>query len=163
LKLFFFWIVRYHAHGSFCFPHAALVPVAATCNPYAQPERLVPRGSATLQPFFRIGLRHSARLFQTAHRHHGETEFAGAGAAAGEQRRDAMLRGEAVNHTENRAVLHTVLRLPKESFMLNGQNIAADVHAVLTQMREFANAVREGRWLGYTGDTHNCEYRHRRF
>jgi glucose-6-phosphate isomerase len=69
-----------------------------------------------------------------------------------EQRRDAMLRGEAVNHTENRAVLHTVLRLPKEeSFMLNGQNIAADVHAVLTQMREFANAVREGRWLGYTG------------
>ena len=69
-----------------------------------------------------------------------------------EQRRDAMLRGEAVNHTENRAVLHTVLRLPKEeSFMLNGQNIAADVHAVLTQMREFANAVRDGRWLGYTG------------
>ncbi|MFZ6847807.1 glucose-6-phosphate isomerase [Undibacterium sp. RuRC25W] len=69
-----------------------------------------------------------------------------------EERRDAMLRGEAINHTENRAVLHTVLRLPKgESFDLNGINIAADVHQVLAQMRTFSDAVREGRWLGYTG------------
>lgn len=69
-----------------------------------------------------------------------------------EARRDAMLRGEAINHTENRAVLHTVLRLPKgESFYLNGENIAADVHAVLAQMRSFSDAVRDGRWTGYTG------------
>lgn len=69
-----------------------------------------------------------------------------------EARRDAMLRGEAINSTENRAVLHTVLRLPKgERFMLNGENIAADVHSVLAQMRSFSDAVREGRWLGYTG------------
>ena len=69
-----------------------------------------------------------------------------------ESRRDAMLRGEAINNTENRAVLHTVLRLPKgESFNLNGDNIAADVHKVLAQMRSFSDAVREGRWLGYTG------------
>jgi len=69
-----------------------------------------------------------------------------------EARRDAMLRGEAINHTENRAVLHTVLRLPKgEKFILNGENIAADVHSVLAQMRSFSDAVREGRWLGYTG------------
>ncbi|MBR7777182.1 glucose-6-phosphate isomerase [Undibacterium rugosum] len=69
-----------------------------------------------------------------------------------EARRDAMLRGEAINHTENRAVLHTVLRLPKdEKFMLNGENIAADVHSVLAQMRSFSDAVREGRWLGYSG------------
>lgn len=69
-----------------------------------------------------------------------------------ESRRDAMLRGEAINNTENRAVLHTVLRLPKgEKFMLNGENIAADVHSVLAQMRSFSDAVREGRWLGYTG------------
>ena len=69
-----------------------------------------------------------------------------------ESRRDAMLRGEAINNTENRAVLHTVLRLPKgENFMLNGENIAADVHSVLAQMRSFSDAVREGRWLGYTG------------
>ncbi|WMW81971.1 glucose-6-phosphate isomerase [Undibacterium cyanobacteriorum] len=69
-----------------------------------------------------------------------------------EGRRDAMLKGEAINNTENRAVLHTVLRLPKgERFMLNGENIAADVHSVLAQMRSFSDAVREGRWLGYTG------------
>ncbi|MES2050075.1 MAG: glucose-6-phosphate isomerase [Pseudomonadota bacterium] len=69
-----------------------------------------------------------------------------------ESRRDAMLRGEAINNTENRAVLHTVLRLPKgESFKLNGENIAADVHKVLAQMRSFSDAVREGRWLGYSG------------
>ncbi len=69
-----------------------------------------------------------------------------------EARRDAMLAGEAINHTENRAVLHTVLRLPKgESFTLKGENIAASVHQVLAQMRTFSDAVREGRWLGYTG------------
>ncbi|MFZ6727145.1 glucose-6-phosphate isomerase [Undibacterium sp. MH2W] len=69
-----------------------------------------------------------------------------------EERRDAMLRGEAINHTENRAVLHTVLRLPRgEAFELDGVNIAADVHQVLAQMRTFSDAVREGRWLGYTG------------
>lgn len=69
-----------------------------------------------------------------------------------EARRDAMLRGEAINLTENRAVLHTVLRLPKgESFYLHGDNIAADVHQVLAQMRSFSDAVREGRWLGYSG------------
>ena len=69
-----------------------------------------------------------------------------------ESRRDAMLRGEAINNTENRAVLHTVLRLPKgEAFNLDGENIASDVHKVLAQMRSFSDAVREGRWLGYTG------------
>ncbi|TDK60522.1 glucose-6-phosphate isomerase [Sapientia aquatica] len=69
-----------------------------------------------------------------------------------EERRDAMFAGEAINHTENRAVLHTVLRLPKgEQFIHNGENIAASVHQVLQQMRTFSDAVREGRWLGYTG------------
>lgn len=69
-----------------------------------------------------------------------------------EAKRDAMLRGDPINNTENRAVLHTVLRLPKgEKFILNGENIAADVHNVLAHMRRFSDAVREGRWLGYTG------------
>ncbi len=69
-----------------------------------------------------------------------------------EERRDAMFAGEAINHTENRAVLHTVVRLPKgEQFIHNGENIAASVHQVLQQMRTFSDAVREGRWLGYTG------------
>jgi glucose-6-phosphate isomerase len=69
-----------------------------------------------------------------------------------EERRDAMFAGEAINHTENRAVLHTVLRLPKgEKFIHKGENIAASVHQVLQQMRTFSDAVREGRWLGYSG------------
>ncbi|PRC94492.1 glucose-6-phosphate isomerase [Solimicrobium silvestre] len=69
-----------------------------------------------------------------------------------EARRDAMFAGEAINHTENRAVLHTVLRLPKgEAFHHQGENIAASVHAVLQQMRTFSDAVREGRWLGFSG------------
>ena len=69
-----------------------------------------------------------------------------------EGRRDAMLRGDPINSTENRAVLHTVLRLPKgEKFILNGENIAADVHSVLAHMRRFSDAVREEKWLGYTG------------
>src|SRR5712692_3698254 len=55
-----------------------------------------------------------------------------------EARRDAMLAGEAINHTENRAVLHTVLRLPAgQAFNLGGENIAAAVHQVLARMRTF--------------------------
>lgn len=69
-----------------------------------------------------------------------------------ESRRDAMFAGEAINHTENRAVLHTVLRLPKgEQFFHQGENIAAQVHQVREKMREFSDNVREGRWLGYSG------------
>jgi glucose-6-phosphate isomerase len=71
-----------------------------------------------------------------------------------ETRRDAMFAGEAINHTENRAVLHTVLRLPKgEQFEHQGENIAAQVHQVREKMREFSDNVREGRWLGYSGKT----------
>ena len=69
-----------------------------------------------------------------------------------EARRDAMFAGEAINHTENRAVLHTVLRLPKgEAFHHQGENIASSVHQVLEQIRAFSEAVREGHWLGFTG------------
>ena len=71
-----------------------------------------------------------------------------------ETRRDAMFAGEAINHTENRAVLHTVLRLPKgEQFEHQGENIAAQVYQVREKMREFSDNVREGRWLGYSGKT----------
>ncbi len=69
-----------------------------------------------------------------------------------EQRRAAMFAGEAINHTENRAVLHTVLRLPRDdAFQYQGENIAANVHQVLQQIRTFSDAVRSGRWLGNTG------------
>ncbi len=69
-----------------------------------------------------------------------------------EARRDAMFAGERINTTENRAVLHTCLRLPAgQSFLLNGHDISADIQAVLTRMAVFAEQVREGRWTGFQG------------
>ncbi|BAC17737.1 glucose-6-phosphate isomerase [Corynebacterium efficiens YS-314] len=67
---------------------------------------------------------------------------------------EAMFRGEHINNTEDRAVLHTALRLPvEESLEVDGQDVAADVHEVLGRMRDFATALRSGAWLGYTGRT----------
>lgn len=69
-----------------------------------------------------------------------------------ETMRDAMFAGEKINLTENRAVLHTALRAPKEqSLQLDGQDVGADVHRVLAQMRDFSERVRSGAWTGYTG------------
>lgn len=66
--------------------------------------------------------------------------------------RDAMFRGERINITENRAVLHTALRAPKgASVMLDGRNVVDDVHEVLDRMKDFAARVRDGRWNGHTG------------
>lgn len=71
-----------------------------------------------------------------------------------EERRDAMLNGEHINPTEGRAVLHTALRLPVEEHLtVDGQDVAADVHEVLGKMRDFATALRSGKWLGHTGHT----------
>src|SRR5487761_926698 len=68
------------------------------------------------------------------------------------ERRDAMFRGEHINVSENRAVLHTALRLPATAtLVVDGQNVVADVHAVLARMRDFANRVRSGEFKGYTG------------
>jgi glucose-6-phosphate isomerase len=68
------------------------------------------------------------------------------------ERRDAMFRGEHINVSENRAVLHTALRLPATAtLVVDGQDVVADVHAVLTRMRDFANRVRSGEFKGYTG------------
>jgi glucose-6-phosphate isomerase len=67
-------------------------------------------------------------------------------------RRDAMLRGEHINVSEDRAVLHTALRLPENaSLVVDGQDVVADVHAVLKRMRDFANRVRSGEFKGFTG------------
>ena len=71
-----------------------------------------------------------------------------------ESRRDAMFAGEHINNTEDRAVLHTALRLPVEDDLsVDGQDVAADVHEVLGRMRDFATALRSGSWLGHTGHT----------
>jgi glucose-6-phosphate isomerase len=67
-------------------------------------------------------------------------------------RRDAMFRGEHINVSENRAVLHTALRLPATAtLVVDGQDVVADVHAVLARMRDFAGRVRSGEFKGYTG------------
>jgi glucose-6-phosphate isomerase len=65
---------------------------------------------------------------------------------------DAMFRGERINITENRAVLHVALRAPKNATItLDGKNVVPEVHAVLDKMTAFSNRVRSGEWLGHTG------------
>jgi glucose-6-phosphate isomerase len=65
---------------------------------------------------------------------------------------DAMFRGERINITENRAVLHVALRAPKgTSIFLDGQNVMPQVHAVLDKMSNLSNRVRNGEWKGFTG------------
>jgi glucose-6-phosphate isomerase len=68
------------------------------------------------------------------------------------ERRDAMFRGEHINVSENRAVLHVALRMPATaSLTVDGQDVVGDVHAVLNRMSEFATRVRSGEFKGYTG------------
>lgn len=65
---------------------------------------------------------------------------------------EAMFRGDHINSTEDRAVLHVALRMPKEkSLVLNGHDVIVDVQKVLDRMSEFAERVRSGRWVGFTG------------
>jgi len=67
-------------------------------------------------------------------------------------RRDAMFRGEKINPTEKRAVLHVALRAPRDEVIeVDGHNVVPDVHAVLDRMSEFSNKVRDGTWKGHTG------------
>ena len=68
------------------------------------------------------------------------------------ERTAEMFRGDVINTTEKRSVLHVALRMPKgETLMVDGRDVVADVHAVLDRMIAFAEAVRSGRWLGFTG------------
>ncbi len=68
------------------------------------------------------------------------------------ERRDAMFAGEHINVSENRAVLHTALRMPKdESLVVDGVDVVAEVHRVLEQMSGFATRIRSGEWRGFTG------------
>jgi glucose-6-phosphate isomerase len=68
------------------------------------------------------------------------------------ERIEAMFAGEHINVTEDRAVLHTALRLPRTAQLtVDGQDVVADVHAVLARMAAFARRVREGEWQGHTG------------
>jgi glucose-6-phosphate isomerase len=68
------------------------------------------------------------------------------------ERTAAMFAGEHINTSEGRAVLHTALRLPRDaSLVVDGQDVVADVHAVLDKMAAFANRIRSGEWHGHTG------------
>ncbi|MDZ4729987.1 MAG: glucose-6-phosphate isomerase [Xanthomonadales bacterium] len=68
------------------------------------------------------------------------------------QRIEAMLRGDPINLTEKRAVLHTALRAPpNDRILVDGENVLPGVHAVLDQMSAFADRVRSGEWRGHTG------------
>lgn len=77
-------------------------------------------------------------------------ELAAAAGVAG--LRDAMFRGEKINTTEDRAVLHTALRAPRDAVIeVDGENVVPAVHAVLDKMAAFSEKVRSGEWTGHTG------------
>src|SRR5437899_1625716 len=68
------------------------------------------------------------------------------------ERIDAMFKGEKINVTERRAVLHVALRAPQDqSIIVDGVNVVPEVHAVLDKMADFSNRIRSGAWTGYTG------------
>jgi glucose-6-phosphate isomerase len=69
-----------------------------------------------------------------------------------QERVEQMFRGDRINVTENRPVLHVALRAPRSaSVVVDGRNVVEDVHAVLDRMADFANRVRSGAWTGFTG------------
>src|ERR1700756_5097783 len=69
-----------------------------------------------------------------------------------EERRDQMFSGAHINTSEDRAVLHTALRLPRDvELIVDGQNVVEDVHAVLDAMGDFTDRLRNGEWTGATG------------
>src|SRR5579863_6615704 len=68
------------------------------------------------------------------------------------ERRDAMFRGEHINVSEDRAVLHVALRMPREAtLVVDGTDVVREVHEVLDRMRDFSVRVRSGEWKGHTG------------
>jgi glucose-6-phosphate isomerase len=68
------------------------------------------------------------------------------------EHRNAMFRGDHINVSENRAVLHTALRLPADAtLVVDGEDVVAEVHGVLARMRDFSNRLRSGEFKGYTG------------
>lgn len=74
-----------------------------------------------------------------------------------EDRRDAMFAGVHINTSEDRAVLHTALRLPRNADLhVDGQDVVADVHAVLDAMGDFTDRLRSGEWVGATGKRIRC-------
>jgi glucose-6-phosphate isomerase len=68
------------------------------------------------------------------------------------ERTDAMFRGDRINATENRSVLHVALRMPRgRSLVVDGRDVVADVHETLDRMAAFSDRIRSGEWTGHTG------------
>src|SRR5574338_1692833 len=93
-------------------------------------------------------------------KHHdqiGETHLRQFFADDPERRRDEMFAGVHINTSEDRAVLHTALRLSRDAnLVVDGQDVVADVHAVLDAMGDFTDRLRSGEWTGATGERIKC-------
>ena len=116
----------------------------ASCSPAipARGERLVAEAAASISTTRRTGS--PTRRSSCSARLADESGLA--------ERRDAMFRGERINVSEDRSVLHVALRMPRErSLIVDGVDVVAEVHEVLDRMGAFADRVREGEWRGHTG------------
>ena len=91
------------------------------------------------------------------HRANGETMsllFKLAKEAGLREKTESMFKGEKINNTEGRSVLHIALRAPKTAkIMVDGKDVMPGVHATLDKMAAFSEKVRKGEWKGYTGKT----------
>ncbi len=105
-------------------------------------ERLVAEGAGLYLDYSKNRITdETVRLLLQLARERGVTE-----------RRDAMFRGDKINITEQRAVLHVALRAPRDAkILVDGHDVVPDVHQVLDAMAAFAERVRSGTWLGHTG------------
>ena len=138
----------------------------STTKQWAAVEDLVPSiGETTLRELFAADPERGRRMSVTAGDLHVDLSkhlvndeiFSAlielADAAHLPAQRAAMFRGDHINTTENRPVLHTALRLPAEAkLVVDDQNVVADVHTVLTRMAGFSDRVRSGGWTGHTGE-----------
>ena len=138
----------------------------STTEQWAAVEGLVPSiGEVTLRELFDADPERGRRMSVTAgdlhvdlSKHlvtdeilHALTELAHAARLPAQ--RAAMFRGDRINTTEDRSVLHTALRLPADAeLVVDGSDVVADVHAVLARMTDLADRVRSGEWTGYTGE-----------
>ncbi len=126
--------------------HAATMQTRHLCELFAEDPKRGERFNAEASGLF---------LDYSKHRITDQTLklFAALAEASGlEERRAAMFRGDKINITENRAVLHTALRAPREAVIeVDGVNVVPGVHAVLDKMAAFCDAVRSGAWTGFTG------------
>ncbi|MFL0578134.1 glucose-6-phosphate isomerase [Dietzia sp. 179-F 9C3 NHS] len=138
----------------------------STTEQWAAVERLVPGiGEVTLRELFEADPDRGRRLTVTAGDLHIDYSkqlvtddvlaalVEVADAAQLTAARAAMLRGDKINTTEDRSVLHTALRLPADAeLVVDGRDVVADVHEVLGRMTDFAERIRSGEWTGHTGE-----------